>query len=396
MSGEGRNVNRSDGYDINDILKSQDVDLFEFIESSPPIEQMMSFDGVREIFEYEDDPNDCLLGDYLLSKGGACALIGPGGIGKSRIVLQLAINMILGLEWCGFETNGQGLRWVFIQNENSPRRLKMDLGRMLKGWHKEQIDLIHDRVKILVPRTEIDRHIGLDDDQTVVRLRENMRALQPDIVVFDPLVEVFAGDNENDSMQMRETLRMIYAVTRAAKPEAVPIIIHHSRIGRAAALGAQTMERGAYGRGSKALFSSVRTQINLAPGGDEENAPLILSIGKNNDGRIPPRRAVQLDENSWCYEVIDDFDWEEYDDILTHQPGKVGRKSVIDGTDIMARLSFDSEIRQAELTKELAENHGVGKSSVNRKIIELVKNGNIMRREETRGNLKFYLIKRGK
>ena len=60
--------------------------------------------------------------------------LGAGGIGKSRLVMQLAVCSILGRDFIGMETVGCDHGWLFLQSENSNRRLSRDLAFQAMGW----------------------------------------------------------------------------------------------------------------------------------------------------------------------------------------------------------------------------------------------------------------------
>jgi hypothetical protein len=46
------------------------------------------------------------------------------------MALRLAICQILGRPWCGLETEGEPVKWLFLGDENGIARLKEDLRRM--------------------------------------------------------------------------------------------------------------------------------------------------------------------------------------------------------------------------------------------------------------------------
>ena len=79
-----------------------------------------------QFLAYEDDPQDIVLSNGYLGKGSPCVLCGPPGIGKSRIILQMAIKSVLGQEFLGWDTNASGLKWLIFQNENGNKRIKSD------------------------------------------------------------------------------------------------------------------------------------------------------------------------------------------------------------------------------------------------------------------------------
>ena len=103
---------------------------------------------VSQILAYQDNPDDILLSNGYLERGSPCVLCGPPGIGKSRLALQLAIKSILGLGFLGWETNAQGMKWAFLQNENGLRRLKANLGAMCKSLARHEMEALENGLLI--------------------------------------------------------------------------------------------------------------------------------------------------------------------------------------------------------------------------------------------------------
>jgi RecA-family ATPase len=76
-----------------------------------------------EILAMKFNPEDRYLLDGILSKGQPMTLIGPGGVGKSRLLLQLAAAMVSGRDFIGIPLPQRRLRWLFLQTENSNPRV---------------------------------------------------------------------------------------------------------------------------------------------------------------------------------------------------------------------------------------------------------------------------------
>ncbi|MFZ4777395.1 MAG: AAA family ATPase, partial [Terrimicrobiaceae bacterium] len=68
--------------------------------------------SIDEIMAYQPDDNDLILADGYLCKGERTVWLGQGGLGKSRLSVQLACCCTLGLEFLGVETRGRGGRWL--------------------------------------------------------------------------------------------------------------------------------------------------------------------------------------------------------------------------------------------------------------------------------------------
>ena len=93
----------------------------------------ISFRSPSEILAMPRNPNANFLGDRLLGAGRSLVLAGIGGIGKSRLVLQLLVAFILERAWCGIETHHtKGQPWMLIQTQNSTDRLQDDLEPLKK------------------------------------------------------------------------------------------------------------------------------------------------------------------------------------------------------------------------------------------------------------------------
>src|SRR6266581_3890462 len=73
---------------------------------------------VEEILEMKFDDADLILGNGYLASGERTAICGMGGVGKARLVMQLALCCRAGRQFLGWETRGTHLRWLFLQTEN--------------------------------------------------------------------------------------------------------------------------------------------------------------------------------------------------------------------------------------------------------------------------------------
>jgi hypothetical protein len=98
-----------------------------------------------EILAIPPDERACFLGDRLCGKGKSLGVCGPGGIGKSRLVDQLAAASIIGRDWCGIATHARDTTWLILQSENSNDRLRRDL-EALKRWAGKDWRRIDDSV----------------------------------------------------------------------------------------------------------------------------------------------------------------------------------------------------------------------------------------------------------
>ena len=87
----------------------------------------------NEILAMEFDDSDLILGDRYLAETQVMSLCGAGGVGKSRIVSQIAVCQRLGIPFGLLPTHRRPRKWVFFQTENSVRRQKFEL-TCLRNW----------------------------------------------------------------------------------------------------------------------------------------------------------------------------------------------------------------------------------------------------------------------
>lgn len=261
---------------------------------------------MAQFLEYQVPENQNILGDGYVQRGQWTSLIGVGGLGKTRITLWLCICTILGQDWLGIPTQCKRARVLFLSTENGAVRWKNDLSRMTTGMSDAEKANINECLFILSldgggAEEDADPSLCMSDPISVGRLKATMEAVAPDLIVVDPLADMVGGD-ENSTEVMGECLRNIRRCQRLAVPRAGGIIIHHARTGAANVIQAgDNFNAGNFGRGSKALYSLVRCEIQMAPGDKDDNTRLVVTCGKSNDAPKFSARGVVFDPTSFRY-----------------------------------------------------------------------------------------------
>ncbi len=249
----------------------------------------------------------CLLGDGLVVRGEFTSLVGIGGLGKSRISLQLAIAQILGSDWCGFPTHGAPATWLFISPENGISRWKTDLTGMLRDLSESERATVEEHLRLFAMTPEEDGDVCLADPLARARLAATLATEKPDVVVFDPLADMVDGD-ESKTVDMIATLRRLRSIIRTNAPTAAVLVIHHSRTGAAnVAQAGSNFDAGNFARGAKALFSRVRCELQLAPADKDDSNRLVLACGKVSNSPRFATRGIVFDPESFTYDVDPDF-----------------------------------------------------------------------------------------
>jgi len=260
-----------------------------------------------EILAQTFDDSDIILGDRLLARGQSMALVGPGGVGKSRLLLQLAVANITGRDFGIFQTAGSELRWLIIQLENSNRRLQHDLGKLRDWVGAEDWARVDSQLIIHTLETDSDTVLALDSDVNKARIRALIKDTKPDVVAWDSLYNFAVGDLNKDS-DMAATLQAVSQLSKDGDPQRAVIVLHHALTGKAGAAKASGWDRSSYGRNSKVLLAWTRGQINVAPGSPDSNEALVLTCGKCSNGREFSPFAMALDPRTMIYSPDATFD----------------------------------------------------------------------------------------
>jgi hypothetical protein len=307
-----------------------------------------------EILGMKFDDSDRILGDRLLAKGQNATLCGASSVGKSRLSLQLAAGSITGRQFLTFETRGVNLKWLFIQAENSNRRLQFDLAK-LRAWIGEyDWPVVNERLIIHTLESDDDGFLNLDDEGNRLSISEMIQDTKPDVAVFDSLYNVGIGDLNHDA-DMFATLRAVSFLTKTGNPERVPLVLHHALTGKAGAAKATGYDRASFSRNSKVLHAWTRGQINVSAGSPDNNDTLILSCGKCSNGREFEPFAVRLNPETFIYEPDPAFDMSAWQSDMTGKklPKRAGTRE-----DLLALVPLEKTVNKALLIDQWKDRYG--------------------------------------
>lgn len=312
----------------------------------------------EEVLAMEFKPEDRFLENGVFAKGQPLTILGPAGLGKSRFVLQLAADSILGRDFLGMKMNAKKLKWLVLQTENSNYRLKKDLGA-LKQWVGEEGWPVIDQNLILhTLENSTDSLVGLKNPKVADKICDVIKHQQPDVVVFDPLVS-FATGNLNSDPGMIATFSAIVETVKKGRFDASTVILHHTLTGQKGAMSAVGVDRNSYGRGSKMLHARTRGQINLSSRDSGANQRLLISCGKNSDGPDFDPIGIRLNPANMILTVDPDFNlaaWQEETGISSKPPKAFTSQDV-------AALLRKTPMKRSELVAKIVETEGCSKST---------------------------------
>ncbi len=253
-----------------------------------------------EITSYVEPAGQVLVGDYHLQLGSLAVFAGPGGVGKSRAVLALAIAGKHGEgEWLGF-TIRRPFKTFWLQFENNLPRLRRDLEAMAAG------QVLDDWIRISEPPEET---LPMENLQFRKDLGAALTAFAPDLLVIDPLNQITEDATEKDIARVLGRIRQLL---REAGIRPAVLIVHHTRKPKS-----DDRHKGrslAYLlAGSYTLQSKPRSVILMLPVSDSlEDDRVVVVPAKCNDALKPAPRSAWRRVNSG-YEPLPEFDWSAYD-----------------------------------------------------------------------------------
>ena len=257
--------------------------------------------------------------------GASCVIFGVGGLGKSRVALNIARNQALGLPFAGLPTAPRPLRHLMMGSENSIHRLQYDIRKMNVGLTAEQIATLGAHVRLATLEGPEDTYIALTS-ANVERWRLTLEEHRPEVLWCDPWGDILDGDGNSDD-DARATISTLRRLLRKVNPEAGLCILAHSRTGASNILQAVGFDSANFGKGSKALYSAARCVWNLAPGSESEDPPLVCAHAKCNDKPKEKPFAIRLDPETMTYNREDAFDLEAWQaDLSARARGKRGPK----------------------------------------------------------------------
>lgn len=293
-------------------------------EEGADIVKPYSMRGWAELAGMELTPPERVWGGFTLDQTGA--IIGQGGLGKSRVGLNIARNQVLGISFAGLPTGQHPLKHSVMGSENSIHRLQCDVRHMNMGLTAAQIDLLNEHIRLATIEGPDDTYISLANPTNVLRWQKTLAGWPPDVAWVDPWGDVISGEANNDE-DARATLSTLRSLLRRVNPSAAMIILAHARTGVRNIAQAIGFDAANFVKGSKALYSSCRCVWNMAPGDESDNPPLVCVHAKSNDGPKHQAVAIRLNPITMMYEIDSRFDVEAWTaDLSARANGKGGAR----------------------------------------------------------------------
>jgi hypothetical protein len=176
--------------------------------------------------EFHEEPD--YLGPDLAGPGTFLLIAGPPKAQKSWLVQDINIALATGGACLGGMMSApKALKVFYLQAEMNEKLLR----RRAKAAHQWLVD--DDLVALSTNLIVSDRFRMILDDNgvsaTVDLIKSAFPDAPPDILTFDPLINLFDQENESDNAQMIKFLQLrVEAVRDAVNPRAAVIMVHHA------------------------------------------------------------------------------------------------------------------------------------------------------------------------
>lgn len=176
-------------------------------------------------------PQDVVIGEGILSIGDRLVLGGEPKSGKSILLAQMIRGLCMGTDFLGFKIP-KARKVLYVQAELREGRLKQRLLPWQKWATANGIIFPKDMFYVWSTNGPLYLTQPLPDkapmDHPLMKLYEEMDAIKPDVIVFDPLAS-FHDMNENDSREMKQLTEVVDKVKEHM--DLAVVIAHHFRKG---------------------------------------------------------------------------------------------------------------------------------------------------------------------
>ena len=180
-------------------------------------------DAYLDTSPFEED----LISPGVLGPGDLCLLFGPPKSMKSMLCLDIFRQMAMGRPWMELEP-ARPLNIFYMQFENKFDQMRQRI--QMAPLNREEIELLRGRFHFthrFTPR--LNASFIHNCAERILTLYED----DLDVLIIDPMANIFNAESENDNAQMIKFLAEIKILRNAINPRCAIVLVHHSgKMGR--------------------------------------------------------------------------------------------------------------------------------------------------------------------
>lgn len=251
------------------------LDKFESIEKTPPVFEYpveplfpLAEAKVGKFLKEPPPPQKWIL-QQCLPLGKTVLLLGQGGVGKSKLTMQLQISLALDVPFCGHWAIGESGATLGLYSEDEESELHRRFQRITEGLSPKHKKLIEERV-LMRSMVGMSNQLTYKDGSEVsltdyvdrlIALAKQIQNLK--LIIIDPASR-FRGGDENNST---DTTRFVEACEVIAQATSTTVMILH-HVNKGSMTASESSQSAS--RGSSALVDGVRWVMNLSPMSKDE------------------------------------------------------------------------------------------------------------------------------
>jgi archaellum biogenesis ATPase FlaH len=216
-----------------------------------------------------------------LGRGENGLLNAVSNTGKSTLIRNLALSLVLDKPFEPLTSGGKRYRVAIIDSEDTVTFLRSDLNKMQADFTDAEKKLIEENLFLICELSFGDEDLKLNKPEHFERVVNAINDFGADFVVIDTVTSAFAIRNENDNSEViKYVMNPLKRLARLT--DAGVLTAHH--IGKAKLENGETKEGVHRGRGASAFADKSRTIFNLDKDGDDR---IILSCPKLKGEKFP-------------------------------------------------------------------------------------------------------------
>lgn len=353
------------GADVTDYLEAGHT-LQDLLALMEPVEQdILPTYSTEELLQM-DFHTDWIIKPLFAPKG-IVMLLGQPAAGKSLLSLDLAFSLAHKDRWLDTFPIERNCNVLIVSGEGGAEVL----GERVAVRSREEQRATGKQVHYWTEDQDAQGGLSLSREK-VARIVKAIRLLKVEVVIFDPLVEFHAGD-ENSQQEMGELVKVLREIIRWTN--VCVVVTHHTRKGDRHTAPGSMLE----GRGSGVLIGAAETVLSLADKGEERH----LFFSKIRRGRKPEDVALAFGDNL-VFHTVRDLDESD------KRPACLGGNRKVKPDKLLDLVSREGWITPKEIEREW----GIAKKDTLKKHLDaLCEQGRLQRRRRpgTTGVMEYHV-----